>query len=116
MVSKQQKPLGIRSKTACTLHEDCGKTLSIGCGSGLFESILKDDYGIEITHGIEPSTGMAEIAGKRGLEVKIGTAEDADFGFDEWDTVLFNGTPSYISDLEKAGEESLLRLIRKEAK
>ena len=82
--------------------EDCGKTLSVGCGSGLFESILKKDYGIEISHGIEPSVGMAEIAGKRGLDVKIGTAEDADFGNNEWDTLLFNGTPSYITDLDKA--------------
>ncbi len=81
--------------------KDCGKTLSVGCGSGLFESILKKDYGIEICHGIEPSSGMAEIAGKRGIDVKIGTAEDADFGKGEWDTLLFNGTPSYITDLEK---------------
>ncbi len=90
--------------------KDCGKTLSVGCGSGLFESILKKDYGIEVTHGIEPSKGMAEIAEKRGLEVKIGTAEDTDFGNGEWDTILFNGTPSYISDLEKASDKAFAAL------
>ncbi len=79
-----------------------GRSFLSGVGSGLFESILKKDYGIEISHGIEPSVGMAEIAGKRGLDVKIGTAEDADFGNNEWDTLLFNGTPSYITDLDKA--------------
>lgn len=82
-----------------------GKTLSVGCGSGLFESILKKDYQIEISYGIEPSHGMAEIARKRGMDVKPGTAEDTDFGKDEWDTVLFNGTPSYITDLNKSVEK-----------
>ena len=82
--------------------EDCGKTLSVGCGSGLFESILKRDYGIEISNGLEPSTGMADIARKRGLEVEIAAAEDADYGSECWDTILFNGTPSYIGDLKKA--------------
>ena len=43
-----------------------GRTLSVGCGSGLFETILAKEYGITITDGIEPSEGMAEIARKRG--------------------------------------------------
>jgi SAM-dependent methyltransferase len=86
--------------------DNCGETLSVGCGSGLFESILKNDYNIEITNGIEPSAGMAEIARKRGVDVEIGTAEDADFGLGKWDTVLFNGTPSYIKDLKKSIEKA----------
>ena len=45
-----------------------GRTLSVGCGSGLFETILAKEYGITITDGIEPSEGMAEIARKRGME------------------------------------------------
>jgi len=77
-----------------------GIVFSIGCGSGLFESILKNDFDIEIKNGIEPSVGMAEIARKRGMNVEVVTAEEADLGIEKYDTVLFNGTPSYITDLE----------------
>lgn len=73
--------------------------LSVGCGSGLFEALLAKDFDIKITDGIEPSTGMAEIARRRGLDVTIATAEEADFGCGKYDTILFNGTPSYITDL-----------------
>lgn len=83
---------------ASTLR-DAGRILSVGCGSGLFESILRADYGIDIRDGIEPSEGMAAIARKRGIDVTIATAEDADFGHHTFDTILFNGTPSYITDL-----------------
>ncbi len=79
-----------------------GRAISIGCGSGLFESILKENYGITIEEGIEPAEGMAEIAEKRGMKVRIGTAEESDFGDEEYDTIIFNGTPSYIKDLDSA--------------
>ncbi|MDE6778897.1 MAG: class I SAM-dependent methyltransferase [Alistipes sp.] len=88
------------SLVASTLR-DAGRVLSVGCGSGLFEMILRKEYGISITDGIEPSAGMAEIARKRGMRVTEATAEDADFGCGDYDTLLFNGTPSYIGDLEK---------------
>jgi len=77
-----------------------GEVFSVGCGSGLFESILERDFNIEIKNGIEPSDGMANIARKRGMNVEVTTAENADFGIEKYDTVLFNGTPSYITDLE----------------
>lgn len=76
-----------------------GKVLSVGCGSGLFEKLLRDERGIVITDGIEPSTGMADIARRRGLRVTIATAEEADFGHGDYDCILFNGTPSYITGL-----------------
>lgn len=79
--------------------KDAGRVLSVGCGSGLFEKILREEYGITVTDGIEPSKGMAEIARKRGLNVVEATAEEADFGHETYDTLLFNGTPSYIGDL-----------------
>ncbi len=85
---------------ASTLR-DAGRVLSVGCGSGLFEKILRDDYGIIVADGIEPSEGMAAIARKRGVNViATVTAEEADFGDGVYDTILFNGTPSYISDLD----------------
>ncbi|MDE7457316.1 MAG: class I SAM-dependent methyltransferase [Muribaculaceae bacterium] len=82
------------------------RILSVGCGSGLFEKILRDDFGINITDGIEPALGMAEIARKRGMNVIVTTAEDADFGAGRYDTLLFNGSPSYISDLQPIVEKA----------
>lgn len=82
--------------------KDAGEVLSIGCGSGLFESCLRKDYGVNFKRCIEPALGMAEIARKRGFEVEIGTAEDSDYGREEFDTVLFNGCPCYMNDLEAA--------------
>lgn len=81
--------------------ENAGRVLSVGCGSGLFEKILRDERGIDIRNGIEPSEGMADIARKRGMNVAVAKAEDADFGTNEYDTILFNGTPSYIAPLDK---------------
>ncbi len=86
--------------------KDAGKTFSVGCGSGLFESILKKEYGIEIKYGLEPSDGMAEIARKRGMTVDVTTAENADLGTEQYDTILFNGTPSYITDLKAVFEKA----------
>lgn len=82
------------------LH-NAGHVLSVGCGSGLFEKILREERGITVSDGIEPSPGMAEIARKRGLNVTEATAEEADFGNGKYDTILFNGTPSYINGLRE---------------
>ena len=87
----------LRLVAACL--KDSGKILSIGCGSALFEKLLADKYDIRIEHGIEPAEGMAAIARKRGFDVEINTAEDADYGEELYDTVLFNGCPCYMQDL-----------------
>jgi ubiquinone/menaquinone biosynthesis C-methylase UbiE len=79
-----------------------GRALSVGCGSGLFEMLLKRDYGIVIEEGIEPSAEMAEIARNRGLKVQIGSAESVNYRQNKFDTVIFNGTPSYIKNLRPA--------------
>ena len=51
------------------------RVLSVGCGSGLFESMI-DANGIE---GIEPSRDMGAIAQKRGINViAFGAIEDAE--------------------------------------
>lgn len=91
----------LRSEVALLAHflEEPGRSLSIGCGTALFETMLQDDYDITITHGIEPAEGMAEIARKRGLNVHAGTAEESDYGEEDFDTIIFNGTPSYIDKL-----------------
>ena len=83
---------------ASTLR-DAHRILSVGCGSGLFEKIMRDDFGITVTDGVEPSPAMAEIARKRGLTVTEATAEDFDYPAGRYDTIIFNGSPSYITDL-----------------
>ena len=75
------------------------RILSVGCGSGLFETILRNDYDIIVTDGVEPSPAMADIARKRGLTVTEATAEDYEYPAGVYDTILFNGSPSYITAL-----------------
>ena len=91
--------------------KDPGKALSVGCGSGLFESLLRRDFSIEINDGLEPSDGMADIARKRGMEVESATAENIPHADESFDTMLFNGTPSYIDDLSGAFSEAF-RVLR----
>lgn len=88
-----------------------GRTLSVGCGSGLFEMLLRREHGIDIREGLEPAEPMAQIAEKRGLTVKRGRAEDLPYGNGEFDTALLNGCPSYIDDLGKALTEAF-RVLR----
>jgi SAM-dependent methyltransferase len=85
-----------------------GKALSVGCGSGLFEQILRSEHGIDIRHGVEPAGGMAHIAEKRGMTVRSGNAEALPFDDDEFDTVILNGTPGYIADVPAESSYGLL--------
>jgi ubiquinone/menaquinone biosynthesis C-methylase UbiE len=85
---------------------DPGKTLSVGCGSGLFEFQLRERFHIEIRYGIEPAENFGRIAEKRGMEVEFGSAENLPYDDSAFDTVLQNGTPGYIADLEKAFREA----------
>ncbi len=87
-----------------------GRTLSVGCGSGLFEKLLATEHGIAVGHGIEPAEGMAAIARERGLDVVVGTAEATEYG-EGYDTVLFNGTPSYIPNLAEAFRRAYAALV-----
>lgn len=92
------------------LLNEPGRSLSIGCGTGLFERLLEKNYNIRVTHGIEPAEAMADIARQRGLQVRIGTAEESVYGNNEYDTVIFNGTPSYITELGVAFDKAFSAL------
>lgn len=84
--------------------------LSVGCGSGLFEMLLAKDHDIHIKDGVEPSKDMAEIAKKRGLTVAISPAETYDFEPNKFDIIMFNGSVSYISDLERCIQKAFTAL------
>ncbi len=70
------------------------EVLSVGCGTGLFEQELG------VKNGIEPSVDMGEIAIKRGLNVQFGTLETIELEEEKYDIIYFNGSSSYIDDLE----------------
>lgn len=83
------------------------RLLSVGCGSGLFESYI-DASNIE---GIEPSEDMGRIAQKRGVNViKFGLIEDVDLPDNTYDIIYFNGSSSYMEDLKTVYEKSLKAL------
>ncbi|MBR4719106.1 MAG: class I SAM-dependent methyltransferase, partial [Lachnospiraceae bacterium] len=83
------------------------KLLSVGCGSGLFESYM-DCTDIE---GIEPSEDMGRVAIKRGVNViKFGMIEDVDLPENKYDIIYFNGSSSYIENLSPVYEKCLRAL------
>lgn len=88
------------------LEPSPGRALSVGCGSGLFEFILRTRYGVVISDCVEPSPAMAEVARARGLNVRIGYAEELPFEDSTFDTVILNGVLDYVKDDVKAVREA----------
>jgi SAM-dependent methyltransferase len=77
-----------------------GEGIEIGVGSGRFAEPL----GIKL--GVEPSSRMADIARKRGIEVVEGIAEDLPFDNESFDFVLMVTTICFLDDVEKAFKEA----------
>lgn len=82
------------------LVTDPATTVSIGLGSGLF------DQRLGIGFGCEPAEGMAELARKRGIHVRIGPAEKIPFEDGKFDGVLMNTILSYVNDRQAAVAEA----------
>ncbi len=74
------------------------KLLSIGCGTGIFESTLQ---GADID-GLEPASKMATIAKKRGIKVIEESIHNHNIKKDYYDIIYFNTSSPFISDIETA--------------
>jgi len=88
------------------LEPSPGRALSVGCGSGLFEFILRTRHNINVGECVELSEDMARVARSRGLGVKVGRAEELLYGDAEFDTVILNGVLDYVDDDVKAVREA----------
>ena len=96
---------------ALALGPTPGRTLSVGCGTGIFEQLLKSQHDISVADGLEPSAPMGEVARKRGMTVVEAGAEKMPFDDYSFNTVMFNGSPGYITDLDAAVREAY-RLLK----
>ena len=72
--------------------------LEIGCGEGGRLAYLKKNYNIEC-FGVEPSKKAVEKANSKGIEAKIGTADNLEFDDGSFDVVIF-GFCLYLCDSE----------------
>jgi len=81
--------------------------VSIGIGNGLFA----EELGIK--KGVEPSIGMAELARAKGINVKIGRAEDIPLEDVSCSQVLLGTILAYVEDKEKAVKEAY-RILKKD--
>jgi len=86
-----------------------GIGVEIGVGTGRFASELG------IRHGIEPSENMAEIARQRGIDVKIGVAENLDYGNGSFDFAIMVAVDPFVQDIQKTYNE-IYRIIRQGGK
>lgn len=86
-----------------------GIGVEIGVGTGRFASELG------IRYGIEPSENMAEIARQRGIDVKIGVAENLDYATGSFDFAIMVAVDPFVQDIQKTYNE-IFRILRKGGK
>ncbi len=82
-----------------SLLPDQGKGIEIGVGTGRFAAPLG------IRKGIEPSKAMAALAGKKGIEVLSGVAENIPCHDAEFDFALMVTTVCFLDDIDLAFHE-----------
>ena len=78
-----------------------GKILSIGIGSGIFETLLRERYGITVAEAVEPSASLGAEAKAKGINVVQSTAQEYDYAGTPYDTIVYNGSSfGFIPDDE----------------
>lgn len=80
--------------------DDPGRAVEIGVGGGRFSARLG------VKEGVDPSKAMAEIARSRGIDVKIGRAEDPPLESSAYDLALMVTTVCFVDDLDGAFAEA----------
>lgn len=74
--------------------------LEIGIGTGRFAEKLG------ITHGLDPSKAMADMAEKRGIPTETATAEDIPFKSNTFDYAVMITVDCFLKDISKAFRET----------
>jgi SAM-dependent methyltransferase len=76
------------------------EVLEVGCGTGLIlEKLARTARRAE---GVDLSPGMLELARKRGLEVREGSATELPYADDSFDVVLSFKVLAHVPDIERA--------------
>ncbi len=83
-----------------------GEGIEIGVGTGRFA------HPLGIKYGLEPSENMALLAGRRGIKIFRGTAENMPFHDATFDFVLITTTICFVDNIEKALKE-VWRILKK---
>jgi len=78
------------------MPDNPGRSIEIGVGGGRFSSELG------ISEGVEPSEEMAKIARSRGINVKIGKAENLPLKSSSYDLATLVTTICFVDDVDKA--------------
>ena len=76
----------------CVTEDYCGRWIEVGVGSGRFASALG------ITHGLDPSPQMLNIARRRGVSVQVGCVEQLPFRDCLFDGVLMALTLCFVEN------------------
>jgi SAM-dependent methyltransferase len=89
---------GVRKRVrAVTRTADTGALLDVGCATGTFLLGMRRYTGMELT-GVEISPHAAGIARKEGLDVRIGTLEEAGFESASFDAVTLWDVFEHLHD------------------
>ncbi|OYT14489.1 MAG: hypothetical protein B7C24_18065 [Bacteroidetes bacterium 4572_77] len=91
---------------ALALQEAKSDILSVGCGSGIIEKVIREEYNININNAIEPNPENAKLAEEVGLNPIVCKAEDFDFGIEKYGTIYFNGSSLYIENIKNIYEKA----------
>jgi len=74
-----------------------GEILEIGCASGEYLVALRDRGGFKVK-GVELSPYAAKKAGEKGLDVSVGTLEEAGFGDESFDLIVARHVLEHLPD------------------
>lgn len=85
------------------------RCLEIGVGTGRFAQALN------ITYGVDPSSGMLELAGKRNIICVQAVAESLPFKEKSFDIILLVTVDCFLTDLKQAFSE-VYRTLKKDGR